>query len=156
MRRGTMARPMSPRPTKPTLMKYLFQSRESSGAGEIVTDLPCKCPTFRLRSPAETRRDACGLQFISYYDIVSVSPRLGPAGNGPDQFDREPEGPETSIGARRTERSLQKPFAPGSPEVSRTKKPTSKGPYRVGGEVQAPKLIYQVQPVYPPLAKQAR
>jgi len=31
-----------------------------------------------------------------------------------------------------------------------------KGPYRVGGKVQAPKLIYQVQPVYPPLAKQAR
>jgi protein TonB len=31
-----------------------------------------------------------------------------------------------------------------------------KGPYRVGGKVQAPKLIRQVQPIYPPLAKQAR
>ena len=31
-----------------------------------------------------------------------------------------------------------------------------KGPYRVGGRVQVPKLIEQVQPVYPPLAKQAR
>lgn len=31
-----------------------------------------------------------------------------------------------------------------------------KGPYRVGGRVQAPKLIEQVQPMYPPLAKQAR
>lgn len=31
-----------------------------------------------------------------------------------------------------------------------------KGPYRVGGRVQAPKLIQEVQPVYPPLAKQAR
>lgn len=30
------------------------------------------------------------------------------------------------------------------------------GPYRVGGRVQAPKLIEQVQPEYPPLAKQAR
>lgn len=30
------------------------------------------------------------------------------------------------------------------------------GPYRVGGRVQAPKLIQEVQPVYPPLAKQAR
>jgi periplasmic protein TonB len=30
-----------------------------------------------------------------------------------------------------------------------------KGPYRVGGKVQAPKLIQQVQPVYPPLARQA-
>lgn len=31
-----------------------------------------------------------------------------------------------------------------------------KGPYRVGGKVQAPRLIKQVQPVYPLLAKQAR
>jgi periplasmic protein TonB len=31
-----------------------------------------------------------------------------------------------------------------------------KGPYRVGGKVQPPKLIRQVQPIYPPLAKQAR
>ena len=31
-----------------------------------------------------------------------------------------------------------------------------KGPYRVGGQVQAPSLIHQVQPVYPPLARQAR
>lgn len=31
-----------------------------------------------------------------------------------------------------------------------------KGPYRVGGKVQAPKLIQEVQPAYPPLAKQAR
>lgn len=31
-----------------------------------------------------------------------------------------------------------------------------KGPYRVGGRVQAPKLIQEVEPVYPPLAKQAR
>ena len=31
-----------------------------------------------------------------------------------------------------------------------------KGPYRVGGKVQAPQLIRQVQPVYPPLAKTAR
>jgi protein TonB len=30
-----------------------------------------------------------------------------------------------------------------------------KGPYRVGGTVQAQKLIQQVQPLYPPLAKQA-
>lgn len=30
------------------------------------------------------------------------------------------------------------------------------GPYRVGGRVQAPKLIQEVDPVYPPLAKQAR
>jgi protein TonB len=31
-----------------------------------------------------------------------------------------------------------------------------RGPYRVGGRVQAPKLIQEVQPTYPPLAKQAR
>jgi periplasmic protein TonB len=31
-----------------------------------------------------------------------------------------------------------------------------KGPYRVGGKVQAPQLIRQVQPIYPPLARQAR
>lgn len=31
-----------------------------------------------------------------------------------------------------------------------------KGPYRVGGKVQAPRLIRQVQPEYPPLARQAR
>lgn len=31
-----------------------------------------------------------------------------------------------------------------------------KGPYRVGGRVQAPQLIRQVQPTYPTLAKQAR
>lgn len=31
-----------------------------------------------------------------------------------------------------------------------------KGPYRVGGKVQPPKLVRQVQPMYPPLARQAR
>lgn len=31
-----------------------------------------------------------------------------------------------------------------------------KGPYRVGGRVQAPKLIEEVKPTYPQLAKQAR
>lgn len=31
-----------------------------------------------------------------------------------------------------------------------------KGPYRVGGRVQAPKLLEEVKPTYPPLAKQAR
>lgn len=31
-----------------------------------------------------------------------------------------------------------------------------KGPYRVGGKVQAPKLLQEIQPTYPPLAKQAR
>jgi periplasmic protein TonB len=31
-----------------------------------------------------------------------------------------------------------------------------KGPYRVGGKVQAPRLIRQVEPEYPPLARQAR
>lgn len=31
-----------------------------------------------------------------------------------------------------------------------------RGPYRVGGRVQAPTLVRQVQPVYPPLARQAR
>ena len=30
------------------------------------------------------------------------------------------------------------------------------GPYRVGGKVQAPRLIRQVAPEYPPLARQAR
>jgi len=30
------------------------------------------------------------------------------------------------------------------------------GPYRVGGKVQAPRLIRQVEPEYPPLARQAR
>jgi periplasmic protein TonB len=31
-----------------------------------------------------------------------------------------------------------------------------RGPIRVGGRVQAPQVIYRVQPVYPPLARQAR
>ena len=36
-------------------------------------------------------------------------------------------------------------------------KPVAKsGPQRVGGDVQAAKLIHQVRPAYPPLAKQAR
>ena len=36
-------------------------------------------------------------------------------------------------------------------------KPVAKsGPRRVGGDVQAAKLIHQVRPAYPPLAKQAR
>jgi len=35
-------------------------------------------------------------------------------------------------------------------------KPVHQGPYRVGGRVQAPRLIEKVEPIYPPLAKQAR
>jgi len=35
-------------------------------------------------------------------------------------------------------------------------KPVHQGPYRVGGRVQAPRLIDKVEPIYPPLAKQAR
>jgi protein TonB len=34
------------------------------------------------------------------------------------------------------------------------KSPARTGPYKVGGQVQAPRLIHMVQPVYPPLAKQ--
>jgi len=30
------------------------------------------------------------------------------------------------------------------------------GPYRVGGKIQAPRLISEVQPIYPPLAKETR
>ncbi len=55
------------------------------------------------------------------------------------------------------------PFAPlariaASPvEAKPVVKPAAKsGPQRVGGAVQAAKLIYQVRPTYPPLAKQAR
>jgi periplasmic protein TonB len=45
----------------------------------------------------------------------------------------------------------------GSRQVPTPPPPTAhKGPYRVGGKVQPPHLIEQVQPVYPPLAKQAR
>lgn len=35
-------------------------------------------------------------------------------------------------------------------------KPVQQGPYRVGGRVQAPRLLEKVEPTYPPLAKQAR
>lgn len=35
-------------------------------------------------------------------------------------------------------------------------KPVAHGPLRVGGRIQAPKLIRNVQPVYPPLARQTR
>jgi protein TonB len=36
------------------------------------------------------------------------------------------------------------------------KSATHVGPYHVGAKVQAPRLIYQVQPIYPALAKQVR
>ncbi len=43
------------------------------------------------------------------------------------------------------------------PENEPVEKPMAKpGPMRVGGDVQSAKLIYQVKPIYPPLAKQAR
>ena len=35
-------------------------------------------------------------------------------------------------------------------------KPVRTGPLRVGGRIQAPRLVRNVQPVYPPLAKQTR
>jgi protein TonB len=35
-------------------------------------------------------------------------------------------------------------------------KPVVRGPLRVGGQIQAPRLIREVQPEYPPLAKQTR
>jgi protein TonB len=47
----------------------------------------------------------------------------------------------------------------GSAKVPAPPKPTRvahEGPYRVGGQVQAPQLIRQVQPIYPSLAKIAR
>lgn len=42
------------------------------------------------------------------------------------------------------------PAPPPPPRVAH------KGPYRVGGIVRAPKLIQQIQPIYPALAKEAR
>lgn len=42
------------------------------------------------------------------------------------------------------------------PALPPPKPAVHKGPYRVGGRVQAPRLIRQPQPTYPPLAKQAR
>ena len=43
-----------------------------------------------------------------------------------------------------------------APPLPPPPKPVHQGPYRVGGKVQAPKLIQEVQPIYPPLARQAR
>jgi len=40
--------------------------------------------------------------------------------------------------------------------VAQTPKPVARAPVRVGGVVQAAKLIHQVTPIYPPLARQAR
>jgi protein TonB len=37
-----------------------------------------------------------------------------------------------------------------------SKAPVHRGPYRVGGKVQAPRLIREVKPIYPVLAKDAR
>ena len=46
---------------------------------------------------------------------------------------------------------------PAAPEAKPIAKPAAKAtPTRVGGDVQAAKLIHQVRPIYPPLAKQAR
>jgi protein TonB len=45
----------------------------------------------------------------------------------------------------------QQPLVPPPP-----KPPAHHGPYRVGGKVQAPRLIREVQPIYPVLAKEAR
>ncbi len=43
-------------------------------------------------------------------------------------------------------------FAPPPPDTA----PVQTEPYQVGGHVLAPRLIHQTQPVYPPLARQAR
>jgi len=46
--------------------------------------------------------------------------------------------------------------APPPPPVKEAPKPTTPQRIRVGGNVQQANLIRKVQPVYPPLAKQAR
>jgi protein TonB len=45
---------------------------------------------------------------------------------------------------------------PPPPEVKAPPKPANPGRVKVGGNVQAAKLVQQPRPVYPPLAKQAR
>lgn len=48
------------------------------------------------------------------------------------------------------------PLARIAPLLPEAKPVAKSGPQRVGGDVQAAKLIHQVRPAYPPLAKQTR
>ena len=45
---------------------------------------------------------------------------------------------------------------PEPPKVTSPPVPVTRAPMRVGGKVQAAKIVHQVTPVYPPLARQAR
>jgi periplasmic protein TonB len=47
-------------------------------------------------------------------------------------------------------------LSPASRVPAPPRKPVAHGPLRVGGQIQAPRLIHNVQPVYPPLARQTR
>lgn len=46
-------------------------------------------------------------------------------------------------------------IAPAAPNIPAPPKPVSTAPIRVGGKVQAPRLVSSVLPVYPQIAQQA-
>lgn len=60
-----------------------------------------------------------------------------------------------SIGDVAPQPKVEPPPAP-KPRVEPAAAPKPSGPVRVGGDVQLAKIVKQVMPIYPPLAKQAR
>lgn len=81
--------------------------------------------------------------------IDSEAPSVGALGAGPVSSGV----PDGVIGAIATEVVPAQRIAP---QKLAEKPPVPAAPVRVGGQVQAAKLINQVSPIYPPLARQAR
>jgi periplasmic protein TonB len=80
----------------------------------------------------------------------SAPPVLTPGAAGP-AIGGSPNGVPYGLGTDSAQIAKLPPPKPAPPPA-----PASRAPLRVGGKVQAAKLIHQVMPAYPPLAKQAR
>jgi protein TonB len=113
---------------------------------KVVKILPKQFDAGRLMAPKVIPRQ---IAMIKEEELPDASGSIGVVGGVPGGFGGTPGGVIGGIigGV---------PVAPPPPPPVKVEKPVAPQRIRVGGNVQAAKIVRQPKPIYPPLAKQAR
>jgi protein TonB len=113
---------------------------------KVVKILPKQFDAGRLMAPKVIPKQ---IAMIKEDELPDTSGSVGVVGGVPGGFGGSPGGVIGGIigGV---------PVAPPPPPPVKVEKPITPQRIRVGGNVQAAKIVRQPKPVYPPLAKQAR
>lgn len=117
---------------------------------KIVKVIPRQFDAGKLMAPKQIPKD---IAMIKEEELPSVAANVGVVGGVPGGV---PGGAPGGVIGGILGAVPQAAPPPPPPPVKKEEKPVTPQRIRVGGNVQAAKLVRQPKPVYPPLAKQAR